>query len=299
VTPYGYGVLTAFPSECSADLDLHSTCKQLAEIRRSWETCLLCHRNGYVLEKTDAGGNDEMLKTTIKTLCTSKSLPIPDGELMKIKTRRNSEELTSVKNTCPGVVINIDPESRQLQHLGKDECYLRKGVAERLRSASQSLPSGVRLMIWDAYRSVAAREKMHARYVGELTVEHPFWSEARIMELADKFIANPRKICLHATGGVVDVTLCDDSGKVLEMGSPLDSFNKESETNSEFISDAAKENRTLLKRCLNSREFVNYPPEWWHWSYGDSYWAAAMEREFAEYGYVEEQKRAGVKARLP
>lgn len=297
MTPYGVGVLTAFPNKCSADPDPHSTGKQLAEIRHSRETCLLCHRNGDVVTKTAAGGNDEMLKTTIKTLCTSKSRPIPDGELMKIKAGSNSEELTSVRKACPGVVINIDPESRQLQHLGKDECYLRKGVAERLRSASQSLPSGVHLMIWDAYRSVAAQEEMHARYVGELRVKHPFWSGAQIMELADKFIANPRKICLHATGGVVDVTLCDDSGKVLDMGSPIDAFNQESETNSEFISDAAKENRALLKRCLKSREFVNYPPEWWHWSYGDFYWAAAMEREFAEYGYVEEQERTGAKAR--
>lgn len=288
----------AFPSRFSADPDPYSTGKQLAETHRCRETRLLCHENGDIVTKTDAGGNDEMLKTTIKTLCTSKLRPIPDGELMKIKARRNPEELTSVRKACPGVVINIDPESRQLQHLGKDECYLRKGVAERLRSANQSLPSGIRLMIWDAYRSVAAQEEMHARYVGELRVEHPFWSEAQIMELADKFIANPRKICLHATGGVVDVTLCDDSGRALEMGSPLDSFNQESETNSEFISDAAKENRALLKRCLKSRQFVNYPPEWWHWSYGDSYWAAAMKREYAEYGYVEEQERTGVEARL-
>ena len=29
--------------------------------------------------------------------------------------------------------------------------------------------------------------------------------------------------------------------------------------------------------------FVNYPPEWWHWSYGDRYWAAALNKKFAIY----------------
>jgi len=30
--------------------------------------------------------------------------------------------------------------------------------------------------------------------------------------------------------------------------------------------------------------FVNYPSEWWHWSYGDRYWAFTTGPSHARYG---------------
>jgi D-alanyl-D-alanine dipeptidase len=35
--------------------------------------------------------------------------------------------------------------------------------------------------------------------------------------------------------------------------------------------------------------FVNYPSEWWHWSYGDRYWAVVTGEPHAIYGPVEEE----------
>ena len=32
--------------------------------------------------------------------------------------------------------------------------------------------------------------------------------------------------------------------------------------------------------------FVNYPAEWWHFSYGDKMWAAYSHKEYAIYGDV-------------
>jgi D-alanyl-D-alanine dipeptidase len=36
--------------------------------------------------------------------------------------------------------------------------------------------------------------------------------------------------------------------------------------------------------------FVNYPLEWWHWSYGDKYWAR-VSAATAVYGDVAEEPR--------
>lgn len=33
--------------------------------------------------------------------------------------------------------------------------------------------------------------------------------------------------------------------------------------------------------------FVNYPTEWWHWSYGDKYWAFMKSEPHAIYKSVE------------
>ena len=37
--------------------------------------------------------------------------------------------------------------------------------------------------------------------------------------------------------------------------------------------------RELLINIMTKVGFVNYPLEWWHWSYGDRYWAAVNKTE--------------------
>jgi D-alanyl-D-alanine dipeptidase len=42
--------------------------------------------------------------------------------------------------------------------------------------------------------------------------------------------------------------------------------------------------RDLLNRALAAVGLVNYPPHWWHWSYGDRFWACATQASHARYG---------------
>ncbi|MCZ0970531.1 hypothetical protein O1L55_01370 [Streptomyces albulus] len=44
--------------------------------------------------------------------------------------------------------------------------------------------------------------------------------------------------------------------------------------------------RALLGRALGGAGFVNYPSEWWHWSYGDRYWGLLTGARCAVYGPV-------------
>jgi D-alanyl-D-alanine dipeptidase len=39
---------------------------------------------------------------------------------------------------------------------------------------------------------------------------------------------------------------------------------------------------------MQSHDFVNYPMEWWHFSYGDRYWAYHKKALQAIYGPVSE-----------
>lgn len=36
--------------------------------------------------------------------------------------------------------------------------------------------------------------------------------------------------------------------------------------------DEARANREILVTVLTAAGLVNYPAEWWHWSYSDRYW---------------------------
>ncbi|WP_413254142.1 hypothetical protein OG754_38745 [Streptomyces decoyicus] len=39
-----------------------------------------------------------------------------------------------------------------------------------------------------------------------------------------------------------------------------------------------------MGEALSSVGMVNYPTEWWHWSFGDRYWALCTGVAFAPYG---------------
>ena len=42
-----------------------------------------------------------------------------------------------------------------------------------------------------------------------------------------------------------------------------------------------------MSEALSSVGFINYPTEYWHWSYGDRYWAHQAGQVSAIYGRVE------------
>jgi D-alanyl-D-alanine dipeptidase len=50
------------------------------------------------------------------------------------------------------------------------------------------------------------------------------------------------------------------------------------------LAPETRANRRLLAEAVGAAGFVNYPHEWWHWSYGDRYWALATGSPFAIYG---------------
>ena len=54
------------------------------------------------------------------------------------------------------------------------------------------------------------------------------------------------------------------------------------------IDAAARGHRLLLAPGLAVAGLVNYPTEWWHWSFGDRYWAFVTSHPTACYGPVPE-----------
>ncbi len=50
------------------------------------------------------------------------------------------------------------------------------------------------------------------------------------------------------------------------------------------VPEPARYNRDLLAAAMDAAGFINYPAEWWHWSYGDRYWAFQTSRDTALYG---------------
>ncbi|MFI7672405.1 M15 family metallopeptidase [Actinophytocola sp. NPDC049390] len=166
---------------------------------------------------------------------------------------------------------------------------VRSGLAERLGRARSVLPSGVDLRVIEGHRGVADQRAIIDEYSRELRVLHPDADEVELTRLYSRFVA-PVAVAPHVAGAAVDLTLVDEGGEDLWMGTPVDATPEQSGGACWFAADVdptARRNRAVLAHALTGAGLVNYPTEWWHWSYGDRYWALMSGADHAIYGPVE------------
>ncbi len=168
--------------------------------------------------------------------------------------------------------------------------FVRKNVADRLLRANALLPRGMSLLFEEGYRPIALQRKLFDDYYRKLAAANPEWTNERVRLDATKYVAPPDGVPPHSTGGAFDVSLADERGNELAMGSCSDDTPDENNdmnfTDCTEISEEARSNRMRLAEALSEAGFVNYPAEWWHWSYGDQYWACSAGAQFAIYGSV-------------
>jgi zinc D-Ala-D-Ala dipeptidase len=172
---------------------------------------------------------------------------------------------------------------------GPGQASVRGGLALRLASARAALPAGIGLRVVEGYRPAHRQQAIIERYSAELRAERPGIGEPELRILTSRFVA-PLAVAPHVAGAAVDVTLVDSSGRELDLGTAIDATPEQSGGRCYFAADGisreARANRDLLARVLGREGLVNYPTEWWHYSYGDRYWALATGAGAALYGPV-------------
>jgi zinc D-Ala-D-Ala dipeptidase len=169
--------------------------------------------------------------------------------------------------------------------------HLRRGLAARLVEAQALLPDGLRLLVVEGYRPPALQQLYFAEHRDELRALHPDLPEAEIHRLTSRYISPP-EVAPHPAGAAVDLTLATADGAELDLGTRVNADPEESGgrcfTASPDIGPEARENRRVLAVALSAVGLVNYPTEWWHWSFGDRYWAVVTGAPAACYGPVVE-----------
>jgi zinc D-Ala-D-Ala dipeptidase len=184
---------------------------------------------------------------------------------------------------------NGDPLVRLDPTIGR-RTFVRSGLAARLAIAQAALPAGIGLYVVEGHRSAASQQAIVASYSAELSAAHPGMSADELRRLSSRFVA-PLDVAPHVAGAAVDLTLIDACGLELELGTPIDATPEQSNGRCYFaaagISRDARANRNLLARVLTDAGLVNYPTEWWHWSFGDRYWALVTGADHALYGPVD------------
>ena len=182
---------------------------------------------------------------------------------------------------------------------------LREGVLSLLIEADKylrSIRNDLSILIYDTWRPLEVQ-----KFMFNLALEEEFKKEGinlsdidinsfpEIVKKVERFWANPYlENCIpppHSTGGALDISLVEESGKLVDMGCDIDEMNEKARpdyfksfNNKDCIS--LDSNRKLLKKAMLRFGFAQHPNEWWHFSYGDQLWAWQNKMDYAIYGRI-------------
>lgn len=183
------------------------------------------------------------------------------------------------------------------------ECYLREGVFKALVRVARRLPAGFKLVIFDGWRPNEVQISIFEKYKEELKEKLPGIREEELVRKTKQFVAlpstDPAKPSPHSTGASVDLSIVNEQGLLLEMGTEFDETTERTKTRyfeeklqqGEVLSKKEEEilkNRRLLFHLMDLEGFTNYPEEWWHFDYKNQSWAWMKgEGLTARYGKAE------------
>jgi len=205
-----------------------------------------------------------------------------DPAVTGIPVQENGEPLCDLRR-YPGFMLDprmSDPEGAF--------AHVRTGLAARLVAAQERLPDGLQFLVIEGYRPLALQTAYFERCLADLRTAHPEWSAAVAYREASKSLSPP-EIGPHVCGAAIDLTLCTADGVELPMGGEVNADLEDDPacyTGFAGLPPEATGNRRLLVDTLTAVGMVNYPTEWWHWSYGDRYWAMSTGAPAAQYGQL-------------
>lgn len=222
-------------------------------------------------------------------------LPTAGSGKNQIEIRESGEKLVSMAYLPEKIIMSPQYYIQNIKGT-LPEIYARKTVLTKLVEAARLLPAGCHFVIFDCWRSLNAQESLFNIYQQRLEKQYPSKSMAEIAQLASVFVARPKTSSFpHGTGGAVDLSIADENGLLLNMGTDFDDCTEKSGTpyfekqlalgfrlNQEDTE--ALQNRRLLYAVMTHVGFTNYIEEWWHFDYGNRGWARVTGSPYAIYG---------------
>ncbi|WP_040491604.1 M15 family metallopeptidase [Ilumatobacter nonamiensis] len=208
-------------------------------------------------------------------------IPIDDPRVLDIKISECDEPLVNVRDFGIEVIDNHPHVSNDTP--ARFSC--RRSVAQRLVEANNSLDAATAIAVAEAHRPLSLQRTFWEINFERVRSANPEMSNDAVADETAKFVAPPWITPPHSTGGAVDVVLIS-AGREMPMGSGLNERCPEMATHAAGISAEERRNRSTLLSAMNAAGFVNYGHEWWHFSYGDRYWAYMTTAESAPFGGI-------------
>jgi D-alanyl-D-alanine dipeptidase len=185
--------------------------------------------------------------------------------------------LVDIQTLSPGILVELKYATED-NFLHKNvygdlkKCYLVREAAVKLAAAQKSLAAlkpGWRLKVFDGARPRRIQTAMWALVKG--TPQQPY-------------VANPITGSNHNYGAAVDLTVVDEKGRELDMGTPFDFFGDLAQPRLEdaFLKTGKLtadqvQNRRLLRKIMTGAGFFSISSEWWHF---DAFPASEIRKRF-------------------
>ncbi len=200
-----------------------------------------------------------------------------------INIKECHEPLVDIKKLCPNIKINLGK-----QRMSKEKtAYLRQSVAKMIFRAEKELPKDITFIINDAWRPQYIQKEITKNFIKRFSKKYPKWSKEKIINEVNKYVApsSGKYSSGHMTGGAVDLRLIKN-GKKLAMKSSKLTYQENAQSIQSKLPYYMQKNRNMMFNALKKAGLSNYPKEYWHWSYGDIWWAKRNKKKTAIYGVI-------------
>ena len=182
-----------------------------------------------------------------------------------------------IRTLSPGIALDIryatanNFTGRPVPGYVAPACYLLPPVADALAKVERQLRSqGHALQVHDCYRPVRSVQAFVAwardpHETSRKATQYPDVDKSRLF--AEGYIAERSG---HSRAATVDVGLMQcGAGRCtpLDMGTDFDFFGKRAHTAADGLTPLQQANRQRLLQAMAAAGFVNYPQEWWHYTF--------------------------------
>lgn len=213
-------------------------------------------------------GHIEGKSEKLKTSEVGAQTPIPRSSDCLMQEQMVEAGLVDMKSVDPRIRVNLRYSTCN-NFLGMDvygdfeQCYLQPEVCAKLSCAQDALSAQFpyyHLIVFDAVRPRHIQVKMWDTIQG--------FGKDR-----SKYVSNPQNGSLHNYGAAVDLSIVDENGIELDMGTPYDYFGELAYPREEErmlkegkLSRLQSMNRRILRDCMERSGFMGITTEWWHFN---------------------------------
>lgn len=196
------------------------------------------------------------------------SLPSPQQDNCDQERVMQELGLVNIHELDTNIVVQL-MYSTSDNFVGKDvygcisNCYLQYDVAVKLVKARQLLQQRFpyySIIIFDGARPLHIQQYM--------------WDSVSLSKAdRSRYLSNPEAGSLHNYGAAVDVSIIDEHGILLDMGTPYDYFGDKAHPAKELAMLKAGQlhprhisNREILRSVMVAAGFTGIESEWWHFN---------------------------------
>ena len=216
------------------------------------------------IEISNSESHEESM-TTVSTTYTSEdekqvSTSTSSVEIIEPVTEEPKDgKLVRILDYIPDAVIDLkyatSDNFTQTILYDDPEAYLCYGTVKKLMNVQKELKVyGLSILIWDAYRSPEAQQKLWNAYPDP------------------NFVADPRNgLTSHSKGNTVDISIIRLDGESIELPSAFDEFTYAADRDYSDVSEKAAQNAMLLEEVMYNNGFKGYRGEWWDYTDTNEY----------------------------